>query len=241
MMSLSILLTSLMGSVHCVGMCGGLMMSATGTNPRLMVWYHLARGLSYVAAGTLAGWIGESVFFQLSFPPLQFILILLLGFSLMGMGIQILWSGESKLASAMMKFFYFEKIFRKGNAISRAQSGRIQAGMLGFFSVFLPCGWLLSFILLALSSQNAGIGALFMFSFWMGTVPLLSVSRVLMDELIGLVSRWNVNAALVPSRVVALTMIVMGLNSIYSSIHPLMPNAESLPVPLMCHGRSHGK
>ena len=49
---------SLLGSMHCVGMCGGLIM-ALPQQPRVLVSYHLGRWLGYLSLGALAGLAGD--------------------------------------------------------------------------------------------------------------------------------------------------------------------------------------
>ena len=61
---LTTFLVSLLGSLHCLAMCGGFaaFCSNTSTSPKQMtVAYHLGRGLAYVSLGLLAGFFGREI------------------------------------------------------------------------------------------------------------------------------------------------------------------------------------
>jgi sulfite exporter TauE/SafE len=53
----------------------------------------------------------------------------------------------------------------------------IQLALKSFFagaaSGFLPCGWLYSFVILAITTQSAILGATLLLAFWLGTLPAL--------------------------------------------------------------------
>lgn len=63
----AILVTSLLGSMHCVGMCGPMALWASGigqagqsrgTALARLSAYHLGRAVTFLSAGVLAGWLG---------------------------------------------------------------------------------------------------------------------------------------------------------------------------------------
>jgi len=62
----AVLVASLLGSLHCAGMCGGLVLFAVGSDGRpikrtpLHLAYHAGRGLAYTALGLAAGAIGAA-------------------------------------------------------------------------------------------------------------------------------------------------------------------------------------
>jgi sulfite exporter TauE/SafE len=65
----SVLIASVLGSLHCAGMCGGLMLFAIGsdgqtskrTKARLQAGYHGGRMLTYTILGVVAGSIGAAL------------------------------------------------------------------------------------------------------------------------------------------------------------------------------------
>ena len=54
---LSVLISSFLGSWHCVGMCGGLVAAST-RSPLSVFSYHLGRLIGYCTVGAIAGGIG---------------------------------------------------------------------------------------------------------------------------------------------------------------------------------------
>lgn len=90
-LAIAVLISSVLGSLHCVGMCGPLALWASGVGagrgvvgngvagvkpPRAQVWgrltaYHLGRLITYMTAGLLAGLIGSLISTGGSFVGLQ--------------------------------------------------------------------------------------------------------------------------------------------------------------------------
>jgi len=57
---LGMFMLGLLGTGHCVGMCGPLVFAFPGRSGRFMshVWYHLGRVTTYVAVGAVLGGVG---------------------------------------------------------------------------------------------------------------------------------------------------------------------------------------
>ena len=108
MLGWAILLASLLGSMHCVGMCGPIAMWASGTSspdppdspdsgasPSSIVGstalYHVGRLLTYVAVGALAGWLGDLVNLGGNFLGWQLIAARLAGVFMIAAGIIQIW------------------------------------------------------------------------------------------------------------------------------------------------------
>jgi sulfite exporter TauE/SafE len=53
----------------------------------------------------------------------------------------------------------------------------------GLISALLPCGWLHTFVLGAVATQSPWIGALYLFLFWAGTLPALSLAPLAASRL----------------------------------------------------------
>ena len=98
----SAFLIGLMGSTHCIGMCGGvssaLSLSAQGqSSTRFIFLYNLGRTGSYALAGALVGLFSQSIM-QLS-PNLPLILKVFSGVFLVMIGLHIArwWSGVTQV------------------------------------------------------------------------------------------------------------------------------------------------
>ncbi|MGZ3710076.1 MAG: sulfite exporter TauE/SafE family protein, partial [Bdellovibrionota bacterium] len=136
---------SVLGSAHCVAMCGGLVLSVAKDRKSLIA-YHLGRLLSYCALGALAGLAGERAF-ALS-DSLGWVAAGALSVVLIFMGVRV-WRGENV------------HLFRTpGWILNRAFRGAAQDPFLvGLFSGLLPCGWLHLFVVGALATRSAPLGA----------------------------------------------------------------------------------
>lgn len=156
-------------SIHCVGMCGGIMISQSlsfakeskskleSITPSLL--YNLGRVLSYSILGGLIGGIGSV--FSLSITAKAFIQIFA-GLFMVIMGLNI--SG----------FKLFRKFSIKiPNFLSKYKRRFNSPFLVGFLNGFMPCGPLQTMQLFALGTGSALKGALSMFIFALGTVPLM--------------------------------------------------------------------
>ncbi len=165
----AVLLASILGSAHCAGMCGGLAL-ALGQCWKSSLFYHLGRLMGYSLAGALAGWLGRSALGS-SLPPwVPVVVAVSMGAILILLGVKA-WVGRAPHLSIPGPF---------GRWIAQLISARtpLASGAAGFLSFLLPCGWLHSFVLAAVATQNPLKGGLALAVFWMGTVPALAGAQV---------------------------------------------------------------
>lgn len=174
----------LITSVHCIAMCGGINLSqcipqvAQGESNdtsklatfRPALAYNMGRVLSYTAVGFVLGLvgflIGGGTEVGLSI-LLQGILKIIAGLFMVIMGINMLglFPWLRKFTILMPKF-----LARKvGNQKAKATRPFI----VGILNGFMPCGPLQSMWIVALATGNPFVGALSMFLFSLGTVPLM--------------------------------------------------------------------
>lgn len=171
------LLMGFFGSPHCLGMCGGLVaafgLSMKEVSPAkrrgLVFTYHIGRLLSYASLGLIAGLIGTTVLAPLmvgnSLPRI------LLGLVLVFVGMTMLGAPFlSKLERLGMRFWQLlspirQKVFPL-NTFPRALSAGLLWG-------FLPCGLVYGALLIAVVGHDPLTGAVLMFAFGLGTVPML--------------------------------------------------------------------
>jgi sulfite exporter TauE/SafE len=184
----SIVAASALGSLHCVGMCGGLVsFYSGGTNPSgVSRWaphaaYHLTRLGAYVLLGALAGGLGsglDSLGARAGFARLALVvaalavgawgLPLLFGRRASARPIRVRRLDASARLQRRLAAFFGALVYRL-----RQRSPLWRAGALGLSSAFLPCGWLYAFVALAAGTGSAQHGAGLLAAFWMGTVPAL--------------------------------------------------------------------
>ena len=176
-------LVGLLGGVHCVGMCGGIvgalsfgLAASRRSDPRamlpLLAAYNLGRIASYGLAGLLAGGLGMLLASSLPVWYAQRALLLLAGLFMLGLGLYLggWWFGLGRierLGGALWR--RIEPLARRWLPVRSAS----QALVLGTLWGWVPCGLVYSVLVWALSSGNPLRGAGLMLAFGLGTVPNL--------------------------------------------------------------------
>ncbi len=174
---LSAFLIGLLGSGHCLGMCGGItsmLTSATGQSNSdkfpFVLSYNLGRILSYTFFGALAGLTGSLALKSMGFP----LTILRIFSSVFMIFLGLYISQWSMLLS------HFEKIGKGLWQFVSPLSKKVlpvttipKALMLGLIWGWLPCGLVYSTLTWSIASGSATNGALIMACFGLGTLPAL--------------------------------------------------------------------
>lgn len=163
----ALFLVGLTTSPHCLGMCGGIMLSACsgreGRKAQLgsALGYNGGRTLSYTLLGAAFGALGTVLSYTLSVKSMLFTMlglaVLLLGLNMWGLLPALPALPDTQGSACRLP----EKIKRKGPLF------------VGLLTGLMPCGALYAAWLCAMSSGNAGKGALLMLSFALGTAPLM--------------------------------------------------------------------
>lgn len=181
----------ILGSPHCMGMCGGIVtafgISMSSLSPKkrtmLIITYHLGRLISYTALGLLATVLGEQIlakFLTDSAMPRIILGVAIVFAALLMLGVPILTRLE-KLGLGLWNTM--SPIRQKILPIDSLP----KALLAGILWGFLPCGMVYGALAVAMSvsatAQVSGLGVLFMLVFGIGTIPMLLVSGVMMSWL----------------------------------------------------------
>ena len=174
----------LITSVHCIAMCGGINLSQCipqiaygepNDTSRLAMFrpalaYNMGRVLSYTAVGFVLGLVGfliggdsevgMSIFLQGILKIIAGLFMVIMGINMLG-----LFPWLRKFTIRMPKF-----LVRK---VSKQRAKANRPFIVGILNGFMPCGPLQSMWIVALASGNPLAGALSMFLFSLGTVPLM--------------------------------------------------------------------
>ena len=177
---LAAFLVGLLGGVHCVGMCGGIVGTLTlglpvgvrSSAPRLFPYqltYNLGRIGGYGVAGALMGGIGQAAVAVL---PLQRALYLLAAIFMILLGLFLAgwWPGLARLEGLAAGLW--RRVEPLGRRLLPIRSLGQALGV-GFVWAWLPCGLVYSVLIWALSAGDAVQGALLMLAFGLGTLPTL--------------------------------------------------------------------
>jgi sulfite exporter TauE/SafE len=171
------LVTGLLGSGHCIGMCGGLVAALSLSSGRragvaFHVLYHAGRVSTYTLIGALAGWLGMAAARSGG----------ILGFGrglLIGVDIFVILVGLGT-AGAVGRLNLTNLAFARPLQSLTASVRRLRrlpptlgALPLGMVLGFLPYGFLYAVALAAASTASPATGAQVMVGFGIGTVPAL--------------------------------------------------------------------
>ncbi len=179
----SAFVVGLLGGVHCVGMCGGIVAALTfglpperrtalgGMAPFLLA-YNAGRIASYAVAGAVMGAAGVLL---AGFLPVEYAqrgLLLLAALFMVAMGLYLggWWRGLARLEVAGGALWRRIEPLGRGLMPVRRPG---QAFALGLLWGWLPCGLVYSVLVWAVSSGSALQGMLLLLAFGLGTLPNL--------------------------------------------------------------------
>lgn len=175
----TVFVASLVGSLHCAGMCGGFVVFYAGSAPRgarrilSHVAYNGGRFLTYALLGLLAGFLGAALDVAGTLVGAQRIAAVLAGVVIFLWGIVGLLRARG---AEIFKTLLPDGVERLSARVLRALTDCppvLRALIIGLLTTFLPCGWLYWFVISAAGTGNALNGLMVMMAFWAGTVPVL--------------------------------------------------------------------
>jgi len=173
----------LIGSLHCVGMCGPIALllplqrQRQGVSSVELGAYFFGKTLAYTLMGLLFGIVGEGLFiaeYQQEFS-------ILAGLVMIGMGLfSLLHISLRGLQNPLLKGFALLK-----SALGRQLTKKTLSSSLfiGFLNGFLPCGLVYTALFGALAMGNLWDSMGYMTAFGLGTIPLMLLLVVLGDFL----------------------------------------------------------
>jgi uncharacterized protein len=195
-----IMLGGLLGSSHCVGMCGGfaLMLGMNRTsfwsNLRGQLSYSCGRLVTYSMLGGIAGFAGRTLSDRASaFVNIPAMLSLVSGLFLLWEGLHatglLARRNHGLSATGCLMGPLFSSLLK--------YPGLRNAFCAGVFTGLLPCGLVYAFVSLAASTGDLVNGSAVMFSFGVGTVPLMVLTgtgamRVTQRQRLWRLAAWSV-------------------------------------------------
>jgi len=211
-------LIGFMGSLHCLGMCGPLVLaysihlnqpgqqatslgSSPASGPFLHhLFFHVGRILSYGFLGGLAAGVFYLADLKLFFNHLRGGLTLFGGILIVIFGLALLKAIPLPFPSSQAGTSRWSRVVR-----SLYQSPRLDAKMaLGLATGFLPCGLSWAMIAKAATTHSLPLGFLTMVAFGLGTVPALFATGVSASFL-------SIKVRILGEKIAALSLIAMGL------------------------------
>ncbi len=171
----SALVLGLLGSFHCVGMCGPIALALpvhhhNNTQKFLkIVLYHLGRIISYGTIGYLFGLLGRGLYLS----GFQQRLSILIGiFMIAYVIIPIKYLNKFKVSQPL--YAVINKVKRSMGKQFQEKSNKALF-TIGILNGFLPCGMIYLALVGAIETATPAEGFLYMIMYGLGTIPLMTV------------------------------------------------------------------
>lgn len=203
--------TGLLGSMHCIGMCGGLVSAfflKIGARGGIFPYisYHSARIMVYTLLGVIIASLGQALERSSAFGEIQVIMLLFAGLLIIFMGLDMLgvlpWRlPYDRVPVTRMKKLY-KRVMDRGPVVGSFMGGALNG--------FIPCGLLYAVLISAAALGSSARGGLLLASFGAGTLPaMLSVSFVL--------GKIGTHARGLFFKMAAVVIMVMGARTLYTA------------------------
>ncbi len=225
-------LIGLIGNIHCIAMCGPLALSLptyTFTKKQrifTILLYNGGRTVSYSILGLIFGLIGNSI----SLFGLQQILSI-------GAGLLLLLLSFSKISNDFkIPLFTQIKFFIQNLLIKKLQqtSNPISFLTIGILNGFLPCGLVYIASTTALAFGNLFDSIVVMFSFGLGTFPLMFALMFIGNKMSFAARNRLKKTTPILVSFVALLLILRGLNLNIPFVSPYLNTSTSANT-VSCH------
>ncbi len=208
-----VFLTGLLASLHCVGMCGPIVLAysaATGAGAGNRLWplhlaYNAGRIVSYTALGAVVGIAGAALgsiqVFGGYFSIACGVLMVVGGLAILGLIYSPAAFFDSLIPRSLKKYL--------GGLLGRQTLST--KFLIGALTPLLPCGILYSMLIKAMGTGSAAAGACTMAFFALGMTPTLVLAGAASSLLTAGLRKWGEQLA-------ALTVILLGLALIFRGL-----------------------
>ncbi len=228
------LIFGLLGSFHCVGMCGPIafLLPVDRTNNVKKVFqiflYHFGRILAYSIIGLIFGLIGKS----LNLFGFQQQLSILIGILM----IAVIFIPQKTFNKYNFSRPVYKIISKVKSALGKELKKKSHDTFLtiGFLNGFLPCGLVYMAVFGAIASGNALQGSLYMALFGLGTIPLMTSAIYLGNFLNGQIRQRIRRSIPIFVVIIGCLFIIRGLGLGIPYISP-KPITETVDANYDCH------
>ncbi|MCW8905744.1 MAG: sulfite exporter TauE/SafE family protein [Sedimenticola sp.] len=218
---LSAFVVGLLGGVHCIGMCGGIVSALTfglpeerrtsfGAQLPFQLAYNLGRILSYVVAGAIMGGLGLLLAQLMPVQVAQQVLLAVAGIFMILLGLYLAgwWMVLNRVEQA--GGLLWRRIEPLGRRLLPVHSP-LRALTIGLVWGWIPCGLVYTMLINAVSSGGALQGAGLMLAFGLGTLPNLLAIGLLAGAAAHLARSQTAR------RVAGLTVMAFGIYTLWSA------------------------
>jgi sulfite exporter TauE/SafE len=221
------LLLGLLGSVHCIGMCGPIALSIPLRRERTqsllsgIFIYNAGRAFTYAMLGAVSGLAGSAVKWAAGQQTLSIVAgsLILLALIVNAFGKQL-----KKFSPFTKGFSTIRKVLGKLFKQNRYDA----LWLIGMLNGFLPCGLVYTALAGAAATGNFLNGAFFMFIFGIGTIPALFALSLAGTKISFSMRERMRKAVPVFVGIMALLLIVRGLGLGIPYISPSYSNGQTV-------------
>jgi len=231
---LTAILLGLLGSFHCVGMCGPIafMLPVDRTNKARRILqvsvYHLGRLITYGILGLLFGMLGKG--FNL-FGFQQYLSIIIGVIMILAIVLPKKTVNKFSVIKPIYKLLSGVKN-RLGKELKKKRNDTFFT--IGFLNGFLPCGLVYMAIFASIAAGSAIKGSLYMMLFGLGTIPLMTAFVYLGNFTTGLLRKRIQQFIPVAVVIIAMLFILRGMGLGIPYVSPIHLN-EMVDGGKMCH------
>lgn len=217
----------LVSSLHCVSMCGPLVLSYSlplgSSKFSRQIFAHLSynagRIITYSILGIVAGLFGGTVGFLGQLAGYENVAAIVAGALMIVAGIIMLDLVPIKKIQKFNPLLYTQKFLRPlGNRLSSTTIG--SKFSLGLMLGFMPCGLIYAALFKAMATGTMLAGAMTMIAFGLGTSASLLAIGIFSSAFSLKLSRWG-------NRLAAVSVLLLGLFLVSRGMMPLMASAQN--------------
>ncbi len=204
-------MTGLLGSGHCLGMCGGLVsgffmrLGAKGIWPYLA--YHAARVGVYTVLGFIAATLGAVLIATGQFGKLQGLLQIVAGLVVILLGLDLLGVSPVRNRLSFAPVAWLRRQF-----MLAVQKGPVVGALIGgAINGLMPCSMTMAMAVKATTAPSMIEGGLLMLAFGAGTLPSMLSASFLFGKLGPKLRGWLLKGA-------ALFVIALGVSTLWQGL-----------------------
>jgi uncharacterized protein len=215
----SVFILGLLSSAHCLGMCGGFVVTIGATRQPIgplalrQLVYSFGRVTTYAFMGAIAGFSGLYLSrFDSTLVTMQQVFSIVAGVMMLAIGASVLGLFRLPVLKSLGVGSLFAPLFQQ----LLSAKGTHGFFLAGIANGFLPCGLVYAFVAKAVASGSMVDGLSIMIAFGLGTVPAM-VAMGCSGQLIGHAARHRI------LQVAACLVIVAGVVTIVRAIPSVTP------------------
>lgn len=192
----AVFLASVLGSLHCAGMCGAFVAIAVadtegkpGRRLSLNAAYHGGRLVTYVTLGSAAGAVGALLDLGGALVGISRVAMILAGAVMILFGVSAAFTAMGKRSPRIGLPRFTQRWLHAGHRAAMGFGPVPRAMLVGLLTTLLPCGWLYAFAAVAAGTAHPLLGATTMAVFWLGTLPVMVSLGMGVQRLSGVLGR----------------------------------------------------